>query len=167
MSDLDAAGLHSALVAKVTEYLNIAEAATSGGWRVFGSWLAVAVDRCTCAGFEPYGHEPHCGYEPMTDQLHEPDAECIAAHSPAFAILVHRQALETLNRHHPELQREWVPPQYAPNPPGPAIETRPAHMWEHWVCDGCDIWTNMGEAQREYENCPEVAGVRAVYLPEE
>lgn len=148
--------LHSALVAKVTEYLNIAEAAERGPWAI--RRVPPYTDPLLLRGEEDVIGTVNVEHE---EQAH------IAAHDPSWAIRSHRQALETLNRHHPELQREWVPPQYAPNPPGPAIETRPAHMWEHWVCDGCDIWTNMGEAQREYENCPEVAGVRAVYLPEE
>ena len=49
----DAAGLHSALVAKVTEYLRLAEAATAGPWN--GQANHVYMDGREDAVIGPYG----------------------------------------------------------------------------------------------------------------
>ncbi len=107
---------HSALVAKVTERLHVAEQASEG-------FLAAA--------------------HPVLLSAKPADAMFLAAHSPSFAILVHRQALETLNRHAPDEQVHG----------------------EGYYCTGCGL-NSYEELRYLYADCPEVAGVRAVYLPE-
>lgn len=32
---------------------------------IMNKYLVVAVNKCTCYGGGPYGHEPGCGYEPI------------------------------------------------------------------------------------------------------
>jgi hypothetical protein len=33
---------------------------------IMGEWIVARVEECTCAAPGPYwGHEPHCGYEPV------------------------------------------------------------------------------------------------------
>ena len=125
--------LHSALVAKVTEYLNIAEAAEPGPWAVrlvppYTDPLLLHV-------------EPGCENVIGTVNVEYEEQAHIAAHDPSFAILVHRQALETLNRHRP----------------GDLSVTQ---LMFRLPCIGC------GPTYRAWEDCPEVAGVRAIYLSE-
>ncbi len=78
----DATAVHSALVAKVTEYLTLAEDVPVN-WRD----LVDVRHRST-----------------FTKDWEAAEAVKVFHwnHSPAFAILVHRQALETLNRHRPD-----------------------------------------------------------------
>jgi hypothetical protein len=120
--------LHSALVAKVTEYLNVAERATAGPWDHTATSLHM--DGSGHYQFRPWPSGPQvfaAYFDKSINAMH------IALHHPSFAILVHRQALETLNRHVPT----------------PLMG----------ACLGCGkrYW---------WSDCPEVAGVRAVYLPE-
>ena len=148
----DAAAEHSTLVAKVTEYLKIAEAATPGPWMhvdfadpsgqpmtnyggestYMGCGSVITMGTGVAGGdiAAPNGDlYPRSGYSPAEDMAH------IAAHDPSWAIRVHRQALETLNRHAPDQSQR------------------------------CRYCTEPGHSVQFYP-CPEVVGVRAIYLPE-
>ena len=45
------------------------------------NWLVQSVDKCTCAFTPEFGHEPYCGYEPLTN-----DPLIVALHATAPAI---------------------------------------------------------------------------------
>jgi len=54
----------------------------TGRWLAIGQWVAVETDGCTCGTSGEiarlYGHEPHCGLEPVEPCESEGEAERLA-----------------------------------------------------------------------------------------
>jgi hypothetical protein len=144
--------LHSALVAKVTEYLRVAERATAGPWDHTATSLHM--DGSGHYQFRPWPSGPQvfaAYFDKSINAMH------IALHHPSFAILVHRQALETLNRHVP------VEPKRLSE-----LFDIPTELFDDLLAVRCLHGRERGIAVEFYPwPCPEVAGVRAIYLPTE
>jgi hypothetical protein len=120
---------HTALVAAVTEMLRVAEAATPGPWIAGGigdyGWSVQFGDAIR--------QWANSGIETEDNEQGKTDATFIAAHDPTWAVAVHREALERLNRHRP---RD-----------------------ESLYCRG-----HGQDWYYPWHQCPEVAGLRSVYI---
>ena len=111
---------HTALVAAVTEMLTTAELATHGPWDHAATSLHM--DGSGHYQFRPWPSGPQvfaAYFAKSADAMH------IAAHHPAWAIAVHREALERLNRHRPTEAHG-----YCEGCPGP---------WRSWLVECLEI----------------------------